>query len=175
MRRFLICLAMVLASATAHAADRTIRLHPSEGTPIIVATLKSTENGRYEIEWDDSKFGDFFLSMRPFKCLESTEKLWCRIDYPYEIRRSIAGGDLTDLEYDLLFVWKNANEYGINLWNGIYYRLSPDGDGFDGRLYEFDVNVLASPPEDGSLRPITEDHLEEGDPNSHWLPKITIR
>jgi len=36
------------------------------------------------------------------------------------------------------------------------------------------MNVLASPPEGGSLRPVTEDDLEEADADSHWLPKLTI-
>ena len=168
-------MSIITLSTAALAEDlRTIRLHPAESEPISVGTLKIEENGGYRIVWDDSKFGDFFLSMRPFKCLEGPEKLWCRVDYPYDIKRDLSGGDLTDLEYDLLFVWKNANEYGIDMWNGIYYELEAVEAGFAGALYEFDMDTLAAPPEDGSLRPITEDILDEGDPDSHWLPRITI-
>jgi hypothetical protein len=153
---------------------KQIKLHPADSDPVPVGILTLQEDGGYRVEWDDSKFGDFFLSMRPFKCLEGPEKLWCRVDYPYEINRDLSGDDLTDLEYDLLFVWKNANDFGINMWNGIYYELEPSGAGFQGALYEFDMDTLAAPPEDGSLRPITEDILDEGDPDSHWLPRITI-
>ena len=166
---------IVLLSAFARAEEvRTIRLHPTESEPISVGTVTLLDGGAYRVDWDDSKFGDFFLSMRPFKCLEGPEKLWCRVDYPYDIKRNLTDGDRTDLEYDLLFVWKNANDYGINMWNGIYYELEPVAAGFEGALYEFDMDTLAAPPEDGSLRPITEDTLDEGDPDSHWLPRITI-
>lgn len=60
------------------------------------------------------------------------------------------------------------------MWNGIYYELEPSETGFQGVLYEFDMDTLAAPPEEGSLRPITADILDVGDPDSHWLPRITI-
>ena len=173
--KILIYIGIILLSTAARGNDtRMIRLHPAGSDPIEVGTLTLQADGGYRVDWDDSKFGDFFLSMRPFKCLEGPEKLWCRVGYPYDIKRDLSTGDLTDLEYDLLFVWKNANDYGINMWNGIYYELEPSEAGFEGALYEFDMDTLAAPPEDGSLRPITEDILDEGDPDSHWLPRITI-
>lgn len=179
MRSFLIAAAF-LASATclpaaSHAAEKTIILHPAEGESIPVAKVMFSDDGTYRIDWDDSRFGDFFLSMRPFKCLEGAQKLWCRVEYPYPIRRSIADGDLTDLEYDMLFVWKNASDYGINMWNGVYYRLTAEGGVIQGTLHEMDMDVLAAPPEDGSLRPITADDLDEGDPDSHWLPRLSMQ
>ena len=73
-----------------------------------------------------------------------------------------------------MFVWKNQGEYGIDLWNGVYYVLAPDGDRLVGTMHEIDMNVLASPPEKGNLRPVTEGDLEEADTDSHWLPKLTI-
>ncbi|MEM9063745.1 MAG: hypothetical protein AAGD13_25090 [Pseudomonadota bacterium] len=159
----------------AEATDtREIRLHGTESGPIVAGNLQVESDGSYAIQWDDSKFGDYFLSMRPFKCIAGTEKLWCRIDYPYANKRRISDGDLTDLEYDLLFVWKNAADYGINMWNGVYYQLD-DRDGvLTGVMHEIDMDVLAAPPEDGSLRPISEDMLDEADPDSHWLPRLTI-
>lgn len=171
----LIFVSILLPLALAKADEvRTIQLHPAESDPISVGTLTLLDQGGYRIDWDDTKFGDFFLSMRPFKCLEGPQKLWCRVDYPYENKRVLTTQDVTDLEYDLLFVWKNANDYGINMWNGVYYELEPTEAGFEGVLYEFDMDTLAAPPEDGSLRPIAEDILDEGDPDSHWLPRITI-
>ena len=165
-----------LLATTPVAADtkKTVKLYPQSGAAIAVATITFAKGGGYKVDWDDSKFGDFFLSMRPFKCLQGPVKLWCRVPYPYTIKRSVAGGDLTDLEYDLLFVWKNAKDYGINLWNGVYYQLSEKDGKITGALHEFDVNELAAPPEDGNLRPITDAILDEGDPDSHWLPRITI-
>ena len=156
--------------------SKTIRLHPADGDPIKVAqiTFLKGSDTAYSLSYDDTLFTDHFLSMRPFKCLEGPEKLWCRVPYPYEIKRQVTGEDLTDLEYELMFVWKNQGEYGIDLWNGVYYLLAPDGDRLVGTMHEIDMNVLASPPEDGNLRPVTEGDLEEADEGSHWLPTLTI-
>ena len=167
---------IIVITAAAAMADetRTVSLVPAKGVPIQVAELTIAENGHYQITWDDTKFDDFFLSMRPFKCLEGPEKLWCRVDYPYQNQRSIAGDDLTDLEYDLLFVWKNAKDYGIDMWNGVYYDLAGQDGRLVGTMNEMDMDVLAAPPEDGSLRPIQPDMLDEADADSHWLPKLII-
>nr|MDJ0640618.1 hypothetical protein [Paracoccaceae bacterium] len=116
---------------------------------------------------------DHFLSMRPFKCLEGPEKHWCHVPYPYEIRRDLSA-DLTDLEYDFLFLWKAATDYGIDTWNGVYYRLEADGAGFAGTLHELDLGQLAVPPAAGELRPIAEKDLHEADPESHWLPRLIV-
>lgn len=169
-------LAVMFAATAAGAASagKTVWLFPEKGKGIAVATVTFAKDGSYAIRWDDTKFGDFFLSMRPFKCLRGKSKLWCRVPYPYRNRRSIAGGDLTDLEYDLMFVWKNAGEYGINLWNGVYYQLVAGGGRIIGVLHEFDMNTLAAPPESGNLRPITDDILDKGDAASHWLPRLVI-
>ena len=177
LRSLIACLgaAVGLWTMAAQAEEtRRIFLEPTEGPRIEVGAVHLEPDGAYRVVWDDSRFGDFFLSMRPFKCLEGSEKLWCRVDYPYENNRRISGDDLTDLEYDLLFVWKNAKDYGIDLWNGVYYELAANGDGWDGTMFEMDMNVLASPPEGGNLRPIEPDMLDEADPDSHWLPRIVI-
>ena len=119
-------------------------------------------------------YGDHFLSMRPFKCLEGKAKYWCRVPYPYENRHVVSAGDLTDLEYDLLFLWKGATEYGINMWNGVYYRLEIEGTRLVGRLHEVDMDPLGVPPEAGNLRPIVAKDLHEADPDGHWLPVLVI-
>lgn len=174
MMAFIGGVAALAVTAVQATESHRIYLVPGEGDRIDVGALHLEQDGAYRVVWDDAKFGDFFLSMRPFKCLEGPEKLWCRVDYPYENNRQIIGDDLTDLEYDLLFVWKNAKDYGIDLWNGVYYKLSPEDEGWSGAMFEMDMNVLASPPEDGNLRPIEPDMLDDGDPDSHWLPRIVI-
>ncbi|MGD1923870.1 MAG: hypothetical protein ACFB03_06715 [Paracoccaceae bacterium] len=171
----LVLLCFLISGGLAKAESvREIKLHSAESAPIVAGTLQMDPDGSYKVSWDDAKFGDYFLSMRPFKCIEGPEKLWCRNDYPYQNSRTISGADLTDLEYDLLFVWKNASDYGINMWNGVYYKID-DRDGvLTGVMHEIDMDVLAAPPEDGLLRPISEDMLDEADPDSHWLPRLTI-
>lgn len=173
MARFAAIALCFLATAAA-AEDRGVFLVDNAGTEVRVATIMFKDDS-YELTWDESRFGDYFLSMRPFKCLEGPDKLWCRVPYPYEIRRSLQDGDLTDVEYDLMFVWKKAGEYGINMWNGVYYQLSEKGEQFEGKLNEIDMNVLAAPPEDGNLRPIGPQDITEADPESHWLPRLVIK
>ena len=175
----LLCLATALpAAADPLQGQKGIYMQTRDGTEVQVADITFRPEGSgttYEIAWKDERFGDFFLSMRPFKCLEGTDKHWCRVPYPYENRRTVSADDLTDLEYDLLFLWKRVNEYGINMWNGIYYRLELDGEQVIGKLHEMDMDILSAPPEDGNLRPVREVDLEPGEPDGHWLPTISIR
>lgn len=172
-------LATVLAGSLATAAPsddldgRQVFLQTRLGQEIEIATLSGSAQA-YSVTLNDAVFSDHFLSMRPFRCVEGEEKTWCYVPYPYEIRRDVTQ-DLTDLEYDFLFVWKGRNDYGINMWNGVYYVLTPDQDGFVGAMHEMDMDMLAVPPAAGELRPISEHHLEEADPDSHWLPKLIIR
>lgn len=134
----------------------------------------TSDGANYKIIWSDSAFTDHFLSMRPFKCVEGSKNHWCHVPYPYQIRRHVSAGDLTDLEYDLLFLWKGAGEYGINMWNGVYYRMHIDGDRLIGELHEMDMDTLSAPPPEGELRPVQEKDLHESDPESHWLPVVVI-
>ncbi len=86
---------------------KTLKLVEQSGRSHPVATIEFSGTGTarsYKISWHDRKFGDHFLSMRPFKCLEGTAKYWCRVPYPYKIRRQVSTDDLVDLEYDTLFI-----------------------------------------------------------------------
>ena len=173
----LLCL-LTSAHGSELAGEKRLRLVDGEGSEIDVGTVRFTQAGdtaRYEIDWAYDKFGEYFLSMRPFKCLEGPEKLWCRVPYPYEIRREVSAEDLTDLEYDTLFIWKKASEYGINMWNGVYYRFEMTDEGLIGTLHEIDMDVLSAPPDDGNLRPVGEFDIELGDAESHWLPELRIQ
>lgn len=156
------------------AGVRTIALTGVAGERRDIATLHIAADGSYRIDWKAPEFDDFFLSMRPFKCLTGPDKHWCHVPYPYAIDRNISGGDLRDLEYDLLFLWKGATEYGINMWNGVYYRLEQQGDRLIGQMYEMDMDLLSAPPEPGNLRPLQPGDLHETDPDSHWLPGVVI-
>ena len=173
MRRIILAMMLVAAAGAGSAEDvRTAWLESGGGDRIEVARI-TLDGTRYEIDWADAPFADHFLSMRPFRCIEGPEKHWCHVPYPYEIRRDIAE-DLIDLEYDFLFIWKGAGEYGIDTWNGVYYRLEDEGEQLIGRLHEIDMNVLSAPPPEGDLRPVREMDLEPGDPEGHWLPRLVI-
>ncbi len=172
MRYVLAALACLSASG-ALAETRLVFLEDAQGTRIQIAALEVGVDGGYELSLKEGPFADHFLSMRPFKCLEGPKKHWCHVPYPYEIKRNIAQ-DLTDLSYDFLFVWKDANDYGINMWNGVFYQFEQTGETLTGTLYEMDMDTLSAPPPPGELRPVKASDLHESDPDSHWLPRVVI-
>lgn len=179
-RVFFICIAM-LAGHSALGAEtsttRTVSLLEKDGTRHSIGSITfeaNKQSGPYIFELDSSAFSDHFLSMRPFKCLEGPEKHWCHVPYPYAIRRSVSAEDLTDLEYDFLFIWKGATEYGINMWNGVFYRLEQENGRIVGQLHEVDMDLLSVPPAEGDFRPLLAKDLHEADPDSHWLPELVI-
>ncbi len=171
--KYALILMACLSAAAVGAEERRVYLEAQNGTRVQIATLMIAEDGSYAVSMNDTVFTDHFLSMRPFKCLEGPAKHWCHVPYPYEIARNISG-DLTDLEYDFLFLWKGATEYGINMWNGVYYDLFETDGNVTGTLYELDMNTLAAPPVAGDLRPLEAGDLHESDPDSHWLPHLII-
>lgn len=170
-------------SAINHAAgevldgQKNIKLVEISGREHIVGKIKFLKNSTsstYQISWKDEVFGEHFLSMRPFKCFEGSTKYWCRVAYPYEIKKTVTENDLTDLEYDLMFIWKGSTEYGINMWNGVYYQMEVEDNKIIGRINEIDMDKLSAPPEKGNLRPVEEYDLEPAEPESHWLPILII-
>lgn len=175
--KWMACFAALLASpAAAEGLEgaKTIWLVDGQGARIEIGAVRF--RGRaYQVELKDDAFTDHFLSMRPFKCLEGPDRHWCHVPYPHAIQRRIGPDDLTDLEYDLLFVWKGASDYGINMWNGVYYRLTMTDRGtLTGQLHEVDMDVLSLPPQAGDMRPLSADDLHPADPDSHWLPGLVI-
>lgn len=175
MRPAVIFGALISANmATADLANGTYAISlTGAGDPLEVAKLLSTEEG-FSVEWDETLFEDAFLSMRPFRCMTGKERTLCRMPYPYENRRQITADDLTDLEYDLLFIWKPTGSYGIDFWNGMYFVLASDEAGLTGTLHELDMNILAVPPSAGDYRPISSADLHEADPASHPISGIRI-
>ena len=165
---------LLASSGAAMAETKTVFVEDAAGTQIEIATVDVGADGTYSLSMNDAPFADHFLSMRPFKCLEGPAKHWCHVPYPYEINRNISA-DLTDLEYDFLFVWKGANEYGINMWNGVYYKLEDEDGQLVGTLHEMDMDALSAPPDAGVLRPLSAKDLHPSDPDSHWLPRLVIK
>jgi hypothetical protein len=158
--------------------DYRVQLEDDQGQPYDLGVLTlgaaGSEGYSYRLVLQDAQFEDHFLSMRPFKCLRHPAQLVCHLPYPYPLRRTITNTDLVDLEYDLLFVHKTPQEYGIDAWNGLYFKLRTQDNGFVGELYETDLNVLQSPPEDEESRPIDPDELHEAS-DKHWPKRIVIR
>lgn len=152
---------------------RQVYLQDGDGGRTRIASLQVNEDQTYSVAMNAAVFNNHFLSMRPFKCLDGPEKTWCHVPYPYENRRDVSG-DLIDLEYDFLFVWKGKTDYGINMWNGVYYRIEESAQGLRGLLHEMDMDLLSAPPDAGVLRPLRAQDISESEPESHWLPVLVI-
>ena len=175
---FLFCFcAHSIQAENVFSGQRIISLIDNDGSKYEIGTInfnQENEKVMYNITLDDTKFSNEFLSMRPFQCINQPKQMLCHLIYPYEKVGYITSDDLTDLEYDFLFLHKSPSEYGINAWNGLYYLLTVESDKLIGNLNEVDLNVLAAPPEDGDLRPVTKDMLYEVDPINHMYPSLVI-
>ena len=140
-------------------------------------TFSKNENATYDVnvEMDNSQFEDQFLSMRPFRCLSESSEWFCYLPYPYELTKTITSDDLTELEYQLLFIWKSPKNFGIDAWNGVYYKLTANPDGsISGQLLQGDLNVLADPPAPYSHPIDLAEFIEEG-ANNRLYPSLVIR
>ena len=158
--------------------EKSVYLVTKSGEETKVATLNFSKNATgssYKLEYDYSKFEEHagFGSSDLGRLLDP--QMLCHLAYPYKSRHAISKDDLQDLEYDFLYIHKAPGEYGINFWNGIYYKISQKPDGtFEGILMETDMDVLASPPEDYT-RPITHGALNENEDGKHFYPKMLIK
>lgn len=129
-----------------------------------------------KVSIDSPTFTDHFLSMRPFKCLEGSGEWFCHQPYLYSLENRITPNDLSDLEYQLLFIKKTPAEFGIDAWNGLYFKLQLNDDGvINGILLEGDLNVLQSPPPNEFDKPILLDEFINAEQGKRLFPTLTIR
>ncbi len=144
-----------------------------------IGTVTFTRDGdvaTFDITLDASKFQDEFLSMRPFSCMPDAKQMWCHLAYPYDLKRRVTAGDLIDLEYALLFLFKPPNGYGIDPWNGLYFKMALDDAGaITGTLHDVNLDPLGTPPADRSARTIQPGDLTKSDPASRRFSRIEIK
>lgn len=127
------------------------------------------------VDIDNSVFTEHFLSMRPFRCIEGDTEWFCYLEYPYDLRSVVSKDDLSDLEYQLLFIRKAPSEFGIDAWNGLYYQLELQGDGsITGNLLEGDLNSLQSPPAEKFAKPVDLFEFIEADKSKRLFPQLRI-
>jgi len=158
----------------------TVYLIDKQKTETAIGSIEIGDpvNGKagFNLSINNSAFSEHFLSMRPFRCLQGESEWFCYLPYPYSLRNTISGDDLSDLEYQLLFLRKTPAEFGIDAWNGLYYKLAlqPDGS-LTGELLEGDLNSLQSPPADEFAKPIVLDEFIEASTDKRLYPSIVIR
>lgn len=173
-----------LLTSTLYAADfpeqAEIYLIASDNSETRIGSIKfSTINEKQvdiSVDMDNAVFSEHFLSMRPFRCLQGVKEWFCYLEYPYELKNVISVNDLSDLEYQLLFIKKTSSEFGINAWNGLYYKLTIQDNGeITGTLFEGDLNTLQSPPLNRYDKPVDLMEFIEADTEKRLYPKLVIR
>jgi len=147
-------------------------------TKIGDVSFTSAGNGKTSVQLNIDTGGPFtehFLSMRPFRCIEGETEWFCYLEYPYDLRSVITKDDLSDLEYQLLFIRKTPSEFGIDAWNGLYYKLELENDrSITGKLLEGDLNSLQSPPADKYAKPVDLNEFIVGDIAKRLYPMLKI-
>ncbi len=183
MIRLFAVITLLLNGAITSAADfpdkAGIYLLDTEQTELKIGEITFTDSGQQStaiaVNIDHSVFTDHFLSMRPFRCIESSTEWFCYLEYPYELRSLITADDLSDLEYQLLFIRKKPAEFGIDAWNGLYYKLALQADGsITGSLLEGDLNSLQSPPAETYAKPVDLSEFIEADKVKRLFPQLRI-
>ena len=180
MRSLLLVLLLVVANsslADVLEGHKKVYLVSSTNELTHVANVvfkRNDKNITYTVSIIDKPFENQFLSMRPFQCLMGSKQVMCHVPYPYEKKGTVLEDDLSDLSYDLLFLHKNPSEYGINMWNGIFYKLEIDKNQINGLVFEVDMNTLASPPENLD-EPFAKDEMFEADLDNYVYPRVLIK
>ncbi len=173
-------LTLLLAGGVAQAAvigTHDVFLEGAGGESVRIATLEVAQDGAayaFSLERHHDEFTDQFLSMRPFRCLEG-EPMVCHLGYPYAKGSVFTADDTADLEYEFLFIVRDPDEYGIDPYNGRYYRIGIEDGRLVGRIFAVDLNILAAPPEFGQMRPIGPEHLDELEPENERFPVLRFR
>ncbi len=119
---------------------------------------------------------DYFLAMRPFRCLTGPVQRLCWFPVHNEAAE-ISAEDLLPLEYALMFMRTRATDLHVNPFKGLYYRSRVDGDRLRGTLFEVDMAPFIAPdilPVQERQRPLKARDFYEADPGSNWLPLLTI-
>jgi hypothetical protein len=158
---------------------KAITLISGAGEKLVIGHVTFAKDGdgaTFALKMDAPEFQDEFLSMRPFRCAAGDKETWCHLEYPYDLKRRITADDLADLEYSLLFLWKPPSGYGIDTWNGLYFKLALGDDGtLGGPVHDVNLEPLGVPPADRSARTISPADLNPADAASHRFARVEVR
>jgi hypothetical protein len=153
---------------------RTVTLHGNAGEHIVIGQIIFTaRDSGYAFEFTPNRaaFEERFLAMRPFLCLEGDTYSLCH--FPYRSPHVIQGNDLTDLEYQFMFLQKPRTAVSLDPKNGMYYEMRRTEKGIEGTLKEVDMTPIIV-PEGDMTRPIKRENLFQVDLTRKWLPRLTV-
>ncbi|MCW9035088.1 MAG: hypothetical protein OQJ97_12775 [Rhodospirillales bacterium] len=156
---------------------KKIIFHDNKGGKVVFGTIDFMPKGDkigFKIHKDHKLLTDHFLSMREFKCLTGPSELACYVNYPYNNPSIVSADNLGWLESALIFIKKTNKEFGVNMWNGMLYKMTVKDGIIHGELRDIDLNYIASPPDDLTVPPYNEDEQTEPILSSRWLPRLTI-
>lgn len=182
MKKFLLailCSVCTSAAAIELAGPHDIALVNAAGERVVIGQVRfaPADGGRYRFTLTmDDKLEEYFLAMRPFRCLTGPQQRLCH--FPVEREAPVIGpGDLVPLEYALMFMRTAPKALHVNPFNGVYYRLRMSDKGIEGQLHEVDMDPFITPdavPVERRQRPLRDRDLSPGDEASHWLPRLII-
>jgi hypothetical protein len=157
---------------------KNIQAVTREGTRIPIGTVVFTPVNprlvRFKVRIDGTRFADYFLSMKEFKCLESALEIACHVPYPYRNPQTISDGDLAWLEHSLLFLFKQPRDFGAKLWNGSYYRLEPRAGALIGRPQAIDLNHISAPSATPDIPPYSPEFRDDVSAGIRWIDHLLI-
>jgi hypothetical protein len=160
---------------------RSITIHSRDGQSIPIGSVNfkpagsaATDRIAVTVQMDHSRFKDFFLSMKEFKCLEGAEEIFCHVPYPYANPGTVTATDFAWLEHALMFMFKAQAEFGAKLWNGVYFKLALTEKGLVGRPQAVDLNQIGAPPTDTSVPPYGPRERSDIAPEARLFNRITI-
>ena len=156
---------------------KTIALHTREGQRINLGTVRfQSVDGKttFTLHLEPERFKDFFLSMKEFKCLESSEEIQCHVPYPYPNPATVSADNLVWLEHSLLFFYKAPRDFGARLWNGLYYRMQVTEQGIVGTPQAIDLVQMGAPPVDPSIPPFGAEGRTDIAKDARWFNRLTI-
>jgi hypothetical protein len=181
MKIFRNALLAVVFSASAVGADplagtKDIVLQTRDGQNITIGAVVFTpKDGKtyFDVQFDRSKFTEYFLSMVEFKCVEGPE-LNCHVPYPYANPKIVSAEDLSWLEHSLLFFTKSRADYGAQLAKGVIYTMKLSDGGIVGAPQSIDLNMIATPPEDRSKAAFTSADRYDFQPGERWVQSLSL-
>ncbi len=159
---------------------KNIVLSNPAGEQVNIGTVTFADAGNAQSRFTVAiapEFGEYFLAMRPFRCLAGKTQQLCWFPVNRE-PQVISATDLVPLEYALMFMRTKPASLHLNPFNGVYYKMAWSDEGLTGTVQDVDMDPFITPdavPLERRVRPLRPQDLSPGDPRSHWLPTLTIR
>lgn len=177
----LVCAALwpAVVSAFDFNGDKRLRAVFRDGSSqtlgvVSFSSMSSSADIAFKVKLDIAVLQDFFLSMREFKCLPAATEVTCVVPYPYPHPGKVTHADLSWLEHNLLFLFKQPADFGAKLWNGVIFKFAASGGALVGRPQAVDLNLMSAPPDNPNQPPFGPMEREPYAPGARWLSELRI-